>query len=172
MRACVPGGRFTVDYEIDSYSAGINEDLQRPVGGEVPWWKFDEDATQVDDLYGVASDEEDGGRRYKPHRMLPYIMAQVFQGQTDQSDLGFYNVDNLRISVNMADFNRVFPNIVPEADNFLKDRTVFNGTVFRPTRIYLRGRVLDRYTIITMDLVQVSPEELVNDPQFLWGAEN
>ena len=99
-------------------------------------------------------------------------MAQVFQGQTDQSDLGFYNVDNLRISVNMADFNRVFPNIVPEADNFLKDRTVFNGKVFRPTRIYLRGRVLDRYTIITMDLVQVSPEELVNDPQFLWGAEN
>lgn len=171
MRASIPGGRFTADYEIDSYSAGINEDLQRVVGGEIPWWKFDEEATTVDDVYSVGSDDG-GGRRYKPHRMLPYIVAQVFQGQTDQSDRGFYNADNLRLSIHMPDFKRVFPNIVPEVDQFLRDRAIFNGKLFRPSRIYLRGRVLDHYTIVTMDLVEVKGEELVNDPQFRWGTEN
>lgn len=170
MRASIQGGRFTTDYEIDSYSRGVNEDLQRMVGGEVPWWTFDPEATEVDDVYTVAS--ADAGRRYTQHRMVPYITAQVFQGQTDQSDRGFYNADNLRLSINRIDFQRIFPNIVPEVDNFLRDRVQFNGKIFRPTRIYLRGRVLDTYTIITMDLIEVRSEELLNDPQFAWGMEN
>lgn len=165
MRASIPGGRFTIDYEMDSYSLGIDEELQRTVGGELPWWRFNPDDTEVDPLYDVGS--YDGvGRRYDEPRMLKYLVSQVFQGQVDQSDRGYYNADNLRLSVNLADFQRVFPDVVPEADNFLRDRAVFNNTVFRPTRMYLRGLVRDRYTIVTVDLVEVHPEELVNDPQF------
>jgi hypothetical protein len=171
MRASIPGGRFSVPYEMDSYSLGIDEELQRTVGGELPWWRFDPDVTGVDEVYTTGSDVESGGRRFKTPRALKYIVAQIFQGQTVQSDRGFYNADNLRLTVNMADFIRVFPDIVPETDSFLRDRAVFNGKAFRPTRVYLRGRVTDRYTIVTMDLVEVKGEELLHDPQFQWAVE-
>lgn len=169
MRASIPGGRFSVNYEMDSYSLGIDEEIQRTVGGELPWWRFDAAATVTDDLYDIGSAY--GGRAYLPPRALKYLTAQIFQGQTVQNDRGFYNADNLRLTVNMADFVRVFPSIVPETDSFLRDRAVFNEKVFRPTRVYLRGRVTDRYTIVTMDLVEVKEEELINDPQFRWAAE-
>jgi len=165
MRASHPGGRFTVESEIDRYWAGIDEDLQRPVGGELPWFRFNPAATVVDDIYDVGS-SSGTGRRWEPARGLKYIVAQVFQGETFQNDRGFYNADVLRITINMADLLRDFPDFPDDPDSFLKDRAIFNEKPFRPTRIYQRGRVLDRYTVITMDLIEEKEEEIINDPQF------
>lgn len=164
MRASSPGGRFSINYEIDSYTHGIKEDLQRPVGGELPWLRFDPEGTEVDPIYDVGA--YDGGRSFHKPRMLKFITAQVFQGQTDQSDRGFYNADHLRLTINRHDFENVFPKVVPEVDQFLKDRVKFQGSIFRPSRIYLRGWVADTYTIITMDLIEVMDEEQVNDLPF------
>lgn len=164
MRASNPGGRFTTSYEIDSYTSGIQEDLQRPVGGSLPWWRFDDEETEVDDLYTVGS--YDGGRRYRKPRALDFITARLYQGQTHQSDRGAYNADVLSLSVSRKDFEKVFPNVVPDVDNFLPDRAVFQNTIFRPTHFSLRGWVSDYYTIISVEMIEVKGEELVNDPQF------
>lgn len=164
MRANHPGGRFTVESEIDRYWAGMDEDLQRPVGGEVPWWRFDPQATEVDPIYNVGS--EDIGRRYKDPIQVKYIVAQVFQGQTFQNDRGFYNADLLRLTIAMPDLIRVFPDIMKDVDSYLRDRVMFQDKPFRPSRMYLRGKVLERYAVVTLDLIEVKEEELVNDDQF------
>jgi hypothetical protein len=54
-----------------------------------------------------------------------------------------------------------------DPDRFLRDRIVFRNTVWSPAKFFPRGLMGDDYTFITMDLNQVNPEELVNDPQFL-----
>jgi hypothetical protein len=164
MRGSIPGGRFTVESEIDRYWAGMDEDLQRPVGGEVPWWRYDPQATEVDPIYNVGS--EATGRVFRDPIPVKYIVAQVFQGQTFQNDRGFYNADVLRLTMAVPDLLRVFPDIISEVDNYLKDRVMFQDKPFRPSRMYLRGKVLDRYAVVTIDLIEVKEEELVNDDQF------
>lgn len=157
MRASSPGGRFTIQSEIDRYWAGISEDLQRDAGGSVPWRRYSEADTTVDDVYDT------GGRSWSRPVTLPYITAQVHQGKTSQNERGFYNTDQLRLVVSVADFIRVFPNTVPEVDAFLRDRVTFNGKVFRPERMFLRGLVANRYTLVTMDLIEVMEDESVDD---------
>lgn len=169
MRASEPGGRFTVDGEIERILTGISEDLRRPVGGQVPWWRFDEQTTEVDPVYDVGS--EDVGRRWLPPLAMDFIVAQVFQGETYPNDRGFYNTDVLRLTMNMDDVMRVIPTLVQNPDKHIRDRIIYRGSVFRPTRLYFRGQVLSTYTILTVDLAQVKPEEMVNDDQFLAYSE-
>lgn len=171
MRASHPGGRFTVESEIDRIETGISEDLQRPVGGDIPWYLWAPDLTQVDDTYAVSQGVSGGRMWHEPHIDMHYIVAQVFQGGTYQNDRGFVNFDTLRLTINMKDILRDFPFLFDDLDSHLKDRVVYRGKVFRPSRMYLRGQVLDTYTVCTLDLVEVSSAELVNDPQFQQYAE-
>jgi hypothetical protein len=164
MRAQQQGGRFTTDYEVASIQRGITEDLRLEVGMEVDWWVWDPVATEVDPLYDVGSAAV--GRRWKAPFKFPVIVAQVFQGQTVQNDRGFYNADVLRFTCNMLDVEHVLPDLIPEPDVHYRDRVVYRGGVFRPTKLYLRGQVSNTYTILTIDLNQVKEEELLNDEQF------
>lgn len=168
MRASRPSGKFSTKYELDSMLDGIEQDLQHPVGQEVDWWLWDSTATVLDPIYGVGSsgDSTSGGRRWKSPFKMPVINAQVFQGQTMQNDRGFYNTDILRVTVSMNDVRRKIPDLITTPDLHLRDRVIFRNEIFRPTRLYLRGQVLTTYTILTIDLTQVAPEELVNDEQF------
>lgn len=169
MRSNHPGGRFSIESELDRIATGINEDLRRPVGDYCEWWLFDEEATDKDPIYDVGSTTV--GRRWKKPFDFPFIVAQVFQGETLQNDRGFYNTDLLRLTANMHDVQRLIPTFVSDPDPHLKDRVIYRGKVFRPSRHYLRGQVISRYTVLTIDLVQVMPEEMVNDTQFSMFSE-
>lgn len=169
MRGSEPGGRFSVDSELDRILTGMTEDLRRPVGGQVPWWRYDVQGSETDDVYDVGS--ADTGRRWLPPLNMPFIVAQVFQGESYQNDRGFYNSDVLRLTMNMDDVMRVVPTLVQNPDRHIRDRIVYRGSVFRPSRLYFRGQVLSTYTVLTTDLIQVKPEEMVNDDQFLSYSE-
>lgn len=164
MRADSPGGRFTIPYEIAAIRQGITSDLRTPVGQWVDWWVFDPEATVVDPIYDVGS--YDGGRRWSAPFPMPAISAVIMQGQTVQNERGFYQTDVARFVLNVADVLKVLPGIVYEPDKHIRDRFIYRGEVFSPTRFYMRGLITDQYTVITMDAAQVNPEELVNDPQF------
>lgn len=164
MRANHPGGRFSTDYEIDSILKGMKADLRRPVGMVVEWWRYDEVTSESDDVYDVGSLED--GRVWQTPLKVPVLNAQVFQGVTVPNDRGFYNADVLRISAVMSEILQFIPNLVSSPDAHIKDRVVYRSQVYRPTRLYLRGQVLNTYTILTLDLNQVMPEEMVNDDQF------
>lgn len=169
MRANHPGGRFSIDYEVDSIVKGMKADLRRPVGMVVDWWRYDATNSESDDVYDVGS--EDVGRVWLTPLQVPVLNAQVFQGVTVPNDRGFYNTDVLRLSVVMSEVLDLIPDLVSSPDSHIKDRVIYRSEVYRPTRLYLRGQVISTYTILTIDLNQVMPDEMVNDDQFQEYAE-
>jgi hypothetical protein len=56
--------------------------------------------------------------------------------------------------------------MISDPSKHIKDRIVFQGFVFVPTRVNPRGRYKDRYSVVTIDCNMVNSEEMVNDPQF------
>jgi len=164
MKAAEPAGRFDINFERNSILSGITEDLRRPVGQVVQWWRWDKVDTGIDDIYDVGSNAL--GRRWYPGFDVPCVSAVIYQGATLQDERGFYNTDVLRVTLNMADVERLFPTMPTSPDDFLRDRIVFRNEVFRPTHFYPRGLITDEYTLFTLDASQINPEELVNDQQF------
>jgi hypothetical protein len=165
-------GRFSIPYETSSIWEGIRDELASPVGVAVDWYRWEASLMEgyselvVDDIYDVSSSVADLGRMWEAAVQVPVVTAQIYQGRIQQNDRGFYNTDTLRLVVDVEDALRAFPDICSSPDSHIKDRVVFRGEVFTPVRVYPRGHIGYNFAVITIDCVQVNPEELVNDPQF------
>lgn len=165
MRGTFEQGRFSIPFERRSIASGIDYDLQRQVGQEIEWWRYDPVATNVDPIYDVGA--YDGGRMYHEPLIIKTLSAVIIQGEVRQSDRGFYNTDTLRVVVNITEMDQKLQDSLYEAlNNYILDRIVYRHEVFVPTRVYPRGLVGDKYTVFSLDADQVNPEQLVNDPQF------
>jgi hypothetical protein len=154
---------FSIPWEQHEIFRGIDGDLRAPVGQHVQWIEYDEEASVKDDIYDVA--DRITGRQWKSPRRFPAYAAFIYQGPSIHNDRGFYNTDILRVSVAMNVMEEQFPELVWEPDQHIKDRILYRGKVFIPTRGYLRGLLRNSHTIFTLDANQVNPEEYVNDPQ-------
>lgn len=165
MRGSSQKGRFDTQFEMGSIHRGISEDLGRSVGQTVEWYRFDPDASEVDEVYSVGSDT--GGRKWKfPPIILPTVSCWILQDQVVQNERGYYNSDTLVLSVNVKEIDELLPGLRSNPDPYYKDRIVYNGEVFTPTRLYLRGNVLNDWTMFTINADQVKDDQLVNDEQF------
>ena len=170
MRAYTPGGRFDSDFEVDSISDGITEDLTNPAGTIAEWWIFNPATSTKDVLYDV--DAAGVGRVWRGPLKVPVVRATITQGQVLQSDRGFYNPDTLHLTMNADDLERLNPGIVSAIEaSSTRDRVVWKGQVYRPFKVQNVGIVSERYTIVTIDMQQVMPEEMINDAQFLSYAQ-
>jgi hypothetical protein len=167
-----PGGRFDVTWwEQKSIYDGIDSELRAPIGHHVLWVEYAPASTEVDRIYDVA-DHEEVGRQWKfPPTRIPAFSAFIYQGPSPHNDRGFYNTDILRLSVAMNVIQELFPSLVWNPDEHIKDRILYRGRVFIPTRNYLRGLLRDNYTVFTMDANEVKEEEYVNDPQLTEWAQ-
>lgn len=165
MRGYIQGGRFDSDYEVDSISAGINQDLQRPVGTTAEWYVFDPDNTRVDSVYDVGS-SDGAGRRWRGPYELPVIRAVIKQGNVPTSDKGYYNADTLHLTINAEDIEKVSPGVVGHPDLQNRGRLIWLGEVFRPLKVQQTGVVADRFILVSVECIQVTSDELINDPQF------
>jgi hypothetical protein len=175
MRGQKLTGRFGLDYEAKSIYEGMSEDLVDVVGQEVDWYLWstkylsDNFTTVVDDIYDVSkytvSNDIPDGRRWAAPFKLPVAMAQAIRGTNVMNERGFYTVDTLRLVVNVGDVQRLIPDLLDNPNDHIKDRIIFRGEVFVPTRVLPRGAFGFHYSVITIDCNQVNPEELVNDPQ-------
>jgi hypothetical protein len=176
MRAYSPGGRFDSDFESDLISDGITEDLTNPAGTSAEWWKFNSASSQSDPIYDV---EPIGtGRVWTGPFTIPVIRASISQGTSALSDRGFYNADTLHLTLNIDDLYAVNPELFssrgvlkPTLDLVDKYRVVWKSQVYRPYKTQQAGLVANRHTLIAMDLLQLMPDELVNDAQFLAYAQ-
>ena len=172
MRGTKVQGRFKIDFENKSMEEGMVDELRDPVGSEVDWWVWDAAAlaadynTWVDPIYDVSNETPGQGRRWKDPIKLPVIMAQLLRSTNIMNERGYYVVDTLRLVVSVADVNRLLPALLTDPNQQIKDRAVFQDEVFVPTRVLPRGRYANFYSVVTIDLNQLNPEELVNDPQF------
>jgi hypothetical protein len=72
----------------------------------------------------------------------------------------------LHLTFNIEDVQKFAPNIIFRPDTNNRDRVVWRGQVYRPYAIQERGIVADRFTILSVECIQLMPEEMVNDPQF------
>lgn len=164
MKAYTPGGRFDMEFETNDILSGINADLQRPVGTNAEWWVFDPVNSVTDAVYDVG--DIDGGRRWKGPFSLPVIRSVISQGKVYQNERGYYNLDTLHLTLHADDVERIFPGVVANPDLQDRGRIVWRNQVYRPIGVQQRGIIADRFTLIVVDLIQVMPEEMVNDPQF------
>jgi hypothetical protein len=177
MRGSKLQGRFDIDYEAKSMYEGIAEELGGTIGQEVDWYQWSEDYLTenyhlvVDDIYDVSGYTDtngvSNGRRWTEPFKLPTVMAQLIRSTNVMNERGFYVSDTLRLVVNVGDVERLIPQLMDNPNLHIKDRIMFKGQVFVPTRVLPRGAFGYRYAVVTIDCNQVNPEELVNDPQFL-----
>jgi hypothetical protein len=165
MRAWQPGGRFSADFETNEILSAIAEDLQRPVGTVCDWYVYDPVNTTIDPLYGVGS-YDGGGRRWKGPYKLPVIKARWSQGGVPQDDAGFYSADDLHLTLDAEEIERVAPGVLNNPDIQNRGRIIWKGQVYRPYYVQQAGIVAERYTLVIVNCKQVMPEEMVNDPQF------
>jgi len=171
-------GKFDIDHETESMYEGMKEDLQNTVGFEVDWFRWqtwyleDNIATVVDDIYDVSSSATGGGRRWMAPFKMPALLLQIIRGGSVMNERGFYTTDTLRLVLSSGEVRNRIPEILRnEPNQFIKDRIVYRGQVFTPTRINPRGAFSHRWAVVVIDCNEVNSEELVNDPQFLRYAE-
>lgn len=170
MRGHTPGGRFDSDFELNTISEGITTDLTNPAGTNAYWWVFNINTSTKDPLYDV--DAINVGRVWKDPLEIPIIRATITQGQVLQNERGFYNPDTLHLTVNVDDLESMNPGIVASIESSsTRDRVVWKGQVYRPFKVQNVGIVSERYTIVTFDMQQVMPDEMINDAQFLSYAQ-
>jgi hypothetical protein len=165
--------RFNMDYEAKSMYEGISEDIGGTVGVDIEWFRWQEYYLQenfdtvVDEIYEVSSSIPGEGRRWMLPFKMPTLMAQLLRSTNIMNQRGFYVTDTLRLVLNAGDALRLLPSLVGDNPNqHVKDRILYRGQVFSPTRVIPRGHFGYRWTVVTVDCNEVNPEELVNDPQF------
>ena len=172
MRGSKVQGRFKIDFENRSINEGVVDELRDPVGSIVQWWIWDEEFYQthydevVDPIYDVGNQTDTFGRRWEEPFDVPVIMAQQLRGTNVMNERGFYVVDTLRLVIAVEDIERLLPKMLSDPNTHIKDRVVFQGEVFVPTRVLPRGRYANNYAVITIDCNMVNSEEMVNDFQF------
>lgn len=172
MRGSKVQGRFKIDFEHLSINEGIVDELRDPVGSTVNWYLWDAQffadhpEEVVDDIYDVSSQGVNQGRKWKSPFEVPVIMAQELRSTNIMNERGFYVTDTLRLVIAVEDVTRLLPAMLDNPNVHIKDRVVFQGEVFVPTRVLPRGRYANNYTVVTIDCNQLNTEELVNDPQF------
>lgn len=176
MRASAPGGRFTSDYELNSVGDGITADLTNPAGTSAQWWTYNAAGSAKDPIYDV--EPVGAGRVWTGPKTIAISRASITQGSSLINDRGFYNADVLHLTVNVDDLREVSPElftergyIKPIIDNVNLYRVVWKDQVYRPTQTQQAGQLANRHTIVTINLLQVMPDELVNDTQFLAYAQ-
>jgi hypothetical protein len=173
MRGKNPQGRFDMNYEKLAIYEGIHEELVQTVGVNISWFRWRNDYleenfdTIVDDIYDVSSSESGGGRLWMLPFQLPVVMARIVRGGSMINDRGFYAVDSMTLSVSAGDIKKFLPDILKnEPNEFIKDRIIYRGQVFTPTRVLPQGHLGYDWTVVSIDCTEVNAEELVNDPQF------
>lgn len=177
MRGSRVEGRFPIEWENRSMEEGIVDELRQPVGTEVDWWVWDQTYTDTnpsivfDPIYDTSNQTDGYGRRWKEPFKLPVILGQNLRGTNINNERGFYTTNTLRLVVAVADVNRLLPVMLTDPNNHIKDRCVFQNGVYVPTRVLPRGLYKNFYSVCTIDMNQVNPEELVNDSQFQQYAE-
>lgn len=165
-------GRFDQRYELDGIFDGTQFELQQYEGQTIPWYVFDRESSRTDPVYDVGTDDAVGGRRWKKPILLPVLTVIRTEGGYANTVEGSYVTDTVHVGVSVRQAERAgLQDLEDRPDSHLPDRFVWNGTVFSPTRIQERGLLQNRFTVIGIDALEVNPEELVNDPDFMQYAQ-
>jgi len=161
-------GRFSVDFEQNEINSGLRG-RQGETGDSVDWYRFDSEASVMDDIY----DEGTGtGKAYRGPFVVPMLHVVREEGSNENTDTGTYWNDSVHATASFDQLRRAgFTFLDLDHQNYLKDRFVYDDRVFRVTRLEVLGQIKKRDVIVSIDATQVKGDELTNDAQFKrWSA--
>lgn len=156
----MPGRYFTANHELLNAYEGIDRDLYRESGTTVLWYRYDP-AAPKDDVYDIGY-----GRDWGDPIELPVISAARMEGFEERRDTGMYSTDHLQLVISYEVAREKLPGIENDHQPFYKDRVVYDGVVFSPSDITVRGFLHRQEVVIGIILYEVDPDELINDPDF------
>ena len=172
MRAFEPGGRFSIDWELNEVGDGITWDSTNPFGTHAEWWEYDMESVAIDPVYDV--EPIGAGRVWIGPKVLHIVSADLQMGMARMDERGFYAADTLNLTLNIDDLQKVSPELFDQSRGKFKAklqdanryRCVWKGQVYRPFHTQPDGYIDDRGTLVTLKLLQLMPDELINDEQF------
>ena len=155
--------RFTVESELSRIDRGLTSDAQKEWGLTVEWFRFDQENTDVDDIYDVGA-----ARRWKPPLLMPTLWVIREEGSDTFDQEGLYTTETLQVAVakhvlrdklHWVDLDR-------NVRERLNDRLRFEGHVYTISSFQLQGQLLRRDTIIGIMANKVRSDQYVWDPEF------
>lgn len=144
--------------DIASMNRGI-ADYQLQAGQWVQWFRFNAAASTSDPTYST------GPQRvwYSPVT-IPVVIGEFERAEQNFDDGGLYVVNNLHLVVSYSSFfGSTIPNPDPSGLNHLNDRVAFDGTLFNVNQFQPRGRVASTFLTISVQLEEVSAEDMAED---------
>ncbi len=160
---------------------------QQAFGTIVDWYFYDPDTSVYDDVYdegqdtgggyanGYGTGYAGGGRRWRGPIRIPVLSANRREGFKVLSDDGQYSLDTIDLRLSYEQTRRVGlqPEISHNHEQHLRDRFVYDNRVFGVRDISVTGQFEPSgHDVVARVLgVQLRPDELVNDPDFVrWAA--
>lgn len=156
-------GRFNVQYETTDIMSTLRG-RQQEIGERVDYYRFSHADPAGDDLYDEGTGQ---GKIYSGPFHIPALHVVHNEGPAHDTTQGMYFVNNLHVTCSFDALRKMgFDDQDIDHGTFLTDRIVYDDTVFRVTSISVLGQIKNRDIIVSMECVQLKPDELVNDAQF------
>lgn len=156
-------GRATSDFETTRIYSGMR-DFQENYGDWIDYFRFDRARTSWDDVY----DEVTGpGRVYQTPIRLGVQHVTMIPGPQEWDDKGGYYSNAIRVIVSYELYTRAgMPMADIDTGDYEFDRLIYKNKVYRTTNLDIEGQIQERPTIVSIDALQLKPDELVEDQQF------
>lgn len=155
--------RFSVESELSRIDTGLVSDAQKEWGVSVEWFRFDEDATVVDDLYDVGAT-----RRWQAPLRIPALWVIRDEGRDTYDQDGLYVTETLQIALSKSVLRDKLHWVSLEQMilDHLRDRLRFEGVVYTIVSFQPMGQLLNRDTIIGVTANKVRSDQYMWDPDF------
>lgn len=163
------GGRFNVDYETQEIYKGLR-DWQRWTGDQAEYFRFAYDQSNKDPVYGEAT--APAGRVYFGPLLIPALHVVHTESAVEEIPEGFTYHDRVHVTCSFDMLKRTGLELMDlQTQNYLKDRIVYDGKVFRVYNVQILGQIQQKDIIVTFDGTQLKPEDMINDRQFAQYAK-
>lgn len=157
-------GRFSVDFETQEIYKGLR-DWQRQTGDQAEYFRFAYDQSNKDPVYGEATGP--GGRVFFGPLLIPALHVVHTESAVEEMPEGFTYHDKVHVTASFDMLKKVgLDKQDIETQNYLKDRIIYDGKVFRVYNVQILGQIQQKDIIVTFDGTQLRPEDMMNDIQF------
>lgn len=162
-------GRFTVDFETQEIYKGLR-DWQRQTGDQAEYFRFAYDQSSKEPTYGEATGP--GGRVYFGPLLIPALHVVHTESAVEEMPEGFTYHDKVHVTASFDMLKRTGLELMDiQTQNYLKDRIIYDGKVFRVYNVQILGQIQQKDIIVTFDGTQLKPEDMINDRQFARYAD-
>lgn len=159
------GGRFDRIREGNSIDHALRGFQNAEIEAYFSYFRFWPAQSQHHAVYDEAAGT---GLVYHPEVVLPALHVTHGEGPNEDTEGGFYFVDDLYVSTSFEQVARAgLTELDVRHEGYLRDRIVYDGLVFRVTAMHVTGQVTAHDFTIGIECTQIKPDEYILDPQFV-----